>query len=173
MTQSLAHLSAGGALDRQAGWQHGSGRSWSWELSRAHRTSESSTSLLLTVTLEEVVFDLTSQSKGKRASSQTLKPQCEYGSEKEERRGWMGGLLYFLQNTASSSCSWPLGSKAHHSTRAGYIPLQPSCGHPSLSSVWMQLLDCRLFAISCQLTFINYMLFLLNRLVRFIVINMK
>lgn len=46
----------------------------------------------------------------------------------------MGGLLYFLQSAASSSCLWPLGSKAHDSTRAGYIPQQPSCGHPSLSS---------------------------------------
>lgn len=137
MTQSQAHPSAGSALDGQAGCQCGSGRSWSWERSRAHSTEPQNPFLHFPLAhCHPWGGCLTSPQRVREIGLQVRhsKPSARMVQREKEKCRMDGWSPVFPPERCLSSCRWPLGSKAHQSTRAGCIPQQPSCGHPSLSS---------------------------------------
>lgn len=116
-----------------AGAEAGSGAGLTAQNLRIHLC----TSLLLMVILEVVVFDLTPYTTRVRERGLQVRhsePSARMVQREKEKHRMDGWSPVFPPESCLSSCRWPLGSKAHHSTRAGCIPQQPSCGHPSLSS---------------------------------------
>lgn len=137
MTQSLAHPSAGSALGRKAGCQP-----WLWqelklgaEQGSQCRTSESISALPSCSLLLLRWLSLTSPHRVRERGLQARpsKPAVSMVQREKEKHRMDGWSPVF----PPERCLFLLmafGSKARHSTRAGYIPQQPSCGHPSLSS---------------------------------------